>query len=127
MSIVDQRLMFHISEGALRRWTLWSETVFPEWADPGEEDKWALFQDWKQRPYEVIGTEPDGSPTYSYHPMSEFHNWPYRIVLDLLRATNAPEDAYDQLREPENVKEIVVQLCDNLYNNYEKQDPSQLR
>lgn len=124
----DSRLLFHLTQGALRRWSLYSEATFPEdIAGLDEFEKWAMFQDWKNNPSRVIGANPDGSQKLQYHPMCDFENWPYRIILDLLRTINAPQDIYDQFQEPENMKQLICDYCDALYSDFEQQPISNLR
>lgn len=121
----DERLMFHLSEGALRRWCLWKEEEFPEWA-VGEEDKYNLFQSWKKEPYKRIGDNADGEPVHVFHPMAEFTNWPYWLLIDLFRYLRLEADDAVLLLEPENFKEAVCNLCDENFSKNEESDPSQL-
>lgn len=122
----DDRLMFHLTAGALRRFTLWSEAAFPAWAEPHEERKWLLFQSWKREPYKVTGTDKGGQPIYVYHPMGEFENWSLWLVLEMIRHLRMPRDTYALFEEPENLKMAIVDWCEELYSDYENQSPSQL-
>lgn len=125
---IDEQLMFHLTQGALRRWSLWNEsTGFPaQLADPAEYDKWALFQSWKAEPYKVVGNDQHGQPQYKFHPMSEFENWSLWLILDLLRTLQMPQDTYMLFSEPENLKLAIVNMCEDRFSNFEKQSPSHL-
>lgn len=115
---LDERLMFHLTSGYLRRWSLWSEEALPAWA-AGEESKWQIFQSWKKNPYKVIGKNADGSPQYQFHPMAEFENWPYWLILDLARYVFKSEPFDALLLEPESLKETVCEFCDERYRENE--------
>lgn len=123
---VDERLMFHITQGALRRWSLWNEPIFPQWANPAEFTKWQVFQDWKKNPGSVQGTDPTGQPIYQFHPLSSFENWSLWLVLDLLRTISAPGEIYTQFSEPESLKEGITDWCEQLYSDNEMQTATQL-
>jgi len=126
MTNIDQQLMFHLTNGALRRFSLWNEKVFPEWAHPSEQEKWTLFQNWKQFPSRSLGPDANGNPIIDYHPMGEFENWSYRLILEVLRGIQFPEDMYILFAEPDSLKEAIVQRCEYLYSNFEQQGADQL-
>ncbi len=117
---LDDRLLFHLTQGYLRRWSLWNEAALPAYA-VGEETKWQLFQSWRMKPYTVIGNNPDGSQLLQYHPMSEFENWPYWMILDLARYVFRTEPFDALLIEPEQLKEAVCDACDERFSDNEKQ------
>ncbi len=117
----DERLMFHISQGYLRRWSLWAEvTACPTYAI-GEEIKWQMFQSWRTNPYKILGNNPDGSEQIQYHPMAEFENWPYWLILDLARYTFRHEPFDALLIEPEQLKEAICDVCDSKFSDNEEQ------
>lgn len=112
--------MFHITQGYLRRWSLWNDAELPSFAI-GEEIKWQLFQSWRLNPYKILGKNDDGTDQMQFHPMAEFENWPYWLILDLCRYM-FPHDAFDGLLvEPEQLKEAVVDKCDVKFSDNEKQ------
>jgi hypothetical protein len=120
----DERLMFHLMNGYLRRWSLWNETTLPVWA-AGEDVKHRIFQSWKHNPQKVIGKNDDGTPQYQFHPMAEFENWPYWLIIDLCRYVFRHEHFTDLMKEPENLKESVCDFCDERFKENEKQSLSQ--
>ena len=111
----DERLMFALTKGYLRKWSLWNETTYPKWAT-GEETKWQLFQSWRLNPQKNLE---DG--TIQYHPMSEFENWPYWLIIDLCRYVFRREPFEGLMAEPDNLKETICDVCDDRYSNSEKQ------
>lgn len=121
----DESLMFHLTQGALRRWSLWNEDQLPPFA-LGEERKWILFQSWRNKPYKFVQDPRTGEQIQKLHPMSEFTSWPYWVVLDLLQYINYPQDYSSLLREPEALKQSIVEFCDMQYANHEQEQPSNL-
>ncbi len=120
----DERLMFHITQGYLRRWSLWNEDICPEWA-VGEGVKHQIFQSWRQNPYKEIGKNEDGTPQYQFHPMSDFENWPYWLILELGQYVFKSEPYADLLQEPEQFKEEICNIADAKYSNNEERTSPQ--
>lgn len=125
--LADEQLMFHLTKGALRRWSLWNETTLPPFAI-GEEEKFALFQDWKNKPYtETTVQGEDGKPMVLLHTMSKFENWPYWLILDLCRtAFHGTVDFTQYLSEPETLMQVIVDACEQAYAQNEEQPISNL-
>lgn len=122
----DERLMFHLTDGALRRWSLWNEGKLPEWAI-GEERKYELFQDWKKNPFKETSVVFDGQPQVMLHTMSDFNNWPYWLIIDLICYAFPSRIGLNELiLEPEQLKEDVCESCDDIFSEHEKQTISQL-
>lgn len=112
--------MFHITQGYLRRWSLWNDVVLPSFA-VGEEIKWQLFQSWRTAPSRVIGKNEDGTDQVQLHPMAEFENWPYWLILDLARYVFRHEPFEGLLAEPEELKAAVCDVCDTRFSENEEQ------
>lgn len=123
----DESLMFHLTKGSLRRFSLWNEPTLPEWA-VGQEEKYRLFQDWKKRRYTTTDqTDEQGQPLVELHPFSFFQNWPYFLILELANLILGPRgDIGYLLSEPEQLKAEIVAACDQMYSDFEKQSLSQL-
>ncbi len=68
----------------------------------------------------IIGLNKDGSNIEVPHPMGEFVNWPYWLILDLGRYVFQGEPFEGLLMEPENLKEAVCDVSDQRYSDYEK-------
>lgn len=124
---VDESLMFHLTKGALRRFSLWNEPSLPEWA-VGQEEKYRLFQDWKKRPFTNTELKDENNqPIVELHTMSVFQNWPYHLILELAKTVLGDrEDIGYLIMEPEQLKEEITKVCDQRFSDYEKQSSSQL-
>lgn len=121
---LDDSMMFHLTQGALRRWSLWNEDQFPQWA-MGEERKWRLFQSWKHQPYKEV-QHPNGQVEMKMHPMSEFENWPLWLVIDLARYIQLPMEYASVFFEPDTLKKAVVDHCDVQYADHEQEPVANL-
>lgn len=110
--------MFHLTEGSLRRWSLWNEPTLPEFAF-GEEIKYQAFQSFKNDFFD--------RSVSSYHPLAMFDHWPYWMVIDLCRAVfEAPSEYEQYLGEPESLLEVIVNYCDEKFSMHERGTPAQL-
>lgn len=121
---LDDSLMFHLTQGALRRWCLWNEEQLPSWAG-GEEKKWALFQSWKKTPFKQVQDQ-YGNVQTKLHPMSEFDNWPYWLIVELIRYIQLPQEYNMIFLESESLKKAVIDCCDVQYSEHEQETPANL-
>ena len=99
---------------------MWNEAQFPTWA-VGEETKYKLFQSWKKEPFKVLGQDAVGSPIHQFHPMAEFENWPYWLILELARHIFWNDPFEGLMLEPEQLKEAICDVCEEKFTNNEKQ------
>lgn len=108
------RLIFHVKDGVLRRWSMWNEEEFPEWAikEGGmNEDRYKIFQHIKA--FQSTEEHPE-------HPMAYFGNWPYWLVLDLCNYVfGSPYDYQTFLFEIEGLLEAIVDELDRRYSENE--------
>lgn len=114
MQLLMNRLVFHLKEGALRRWSMWNEDKLPSWAIEGGLDsdlRYQIFQSWKKEQSQGVD-----------HPMDVFSNWPLGLVLDLCRKLYDNPNTYTPFfAEPENLLDEIVTTCNELYSSYEDQ------